>query len=303
MSRHTVLLTGGTGLIGTALTAELLDAGHRVHVLTRTPTRSASTDYREFAWNPYREHMDAGALEGITHVYNMVGANINGKRWTDTYREQILNSRVLTTRFLIDQLLASQTPLPRFISFSATGIYGDHGAEHIDERTPAETEPFSDFLSEVCYRWEQEARRIPSTILRVAPVLDHTDGALPTLVSQSSRGIIAMVGSSLNYFSWIHIEDLIRICMTLLDGERPYCINAAAPRPVTNHELMSSVQKHFGLRGLLVTIPCWVIRLMVGGVATELCKSLAAHSAVLDEMGYRFRYPDIDTALQSLAAS
>ncbi len=299
-AQYTILITGGTGMIGSALSHRLLDAGHRVHILTRSPRLSEQANYQEYKWDIHNSQIDPAALEGVTHVFNMVGANVNGKRWNKSYKEEIKNSRVQATRFLIEKIQQNLHSLPKFISFSGTGIYGDCGQKPVDEYTEIPRSNTTDFLAEVCIEWEREALRIPSTILRIPPVLSKNGGALPTLIKQNSRGVIAMVGSPKNYFPWIHIDDLMNLCMYCITSETPQYINATAPLPVTNRTLMRSLKKHFKLFGPIITMPSWVIHLIIGEVSTELCKSIAAHSSVLKKMAWKFKFPDIDAALKDL---
>ncbi len=291
-----VLLTGGSGLIGRALTETLIAQGYGVRNLSRKPSPSQHPRYQEYAWDPQSGTLDESALEGVEYVVHMAGAGINDKRWTKRYKKTILQSRVLSTRCIVEHLSRQQT-IPRFISFSGTAIYGDRGAEEIDECSSTATGT-DDFLCQVCHAWEQETQRIESHILRVPPVLTHSGGALPTMVQSSRRGVIGVIDDPQNFFSWVHIQDLIEMVLFLMRAEQPPPVtNACSPTPVTNRQLMHALKSHYRLRGLTLTIPSWLLSMVVGPVAQELAKSLRAHSAVLVERGFEYKYPELDQAL------
>ncbi len=284
-------------MIGSALTEQLLSMGFGVRNLSRRPRPSSLPRYQEYAWNPKEGTLDTDALEGVRYVINMAGAGINDKRWSHAYKSLIKNSRIDSTRCIVKHLQQLDT-LPKFLSFSGTGIYGDHGDDAVDENTDIDLDR-KDFLVEVCRQWEAEARKIPCTILRVPPVISATGGVLPTLLRENSRGVIGIVSDQQNYFSWIHITDLISIIIYILQQPGIDTVNACSPQPITNGQMMTKLKSVFDIRGLKLTLPRWLLRLAVGGVADELCKSIRATSSVLEQQSFKFDYPTFDQALEA----
>ncbi len=290
-----VLLTGGSGLIGQALKDHLLQKGYGVRNLSRSPQESDLARYQEYRWNPKENYIDPSALDGVSSVINMAGAGVNDQRWTTEYKKIIRNSRIDSTRCIVNHIKAVDRKV-KFISLSATGIYGDRGASLIDENAELASDP-EDFLAQVCKEWEHEALRIPCTLLRVPPVISALGGALPTLVAKNKYGVIARLDKPENYFSWIHISDLISIISLALKEETSDIINTCSPYPVTNDEMMTDLKGVYHLKGPKLTIPKWIIQLMVGGVATELCKSIRVHSLVMEEKGFQFAFPTFQEAI------
>ncbi len=291
-----VLLTGGSGLIGSALTQHLIHLGYSVRNLSRNPSKNSSAYYQEYHWQPSKNLIDTQALESVDYIINMAGAGINDRRWIQAYKKTILDSRVDSTRCIVSHIQKLKSTA-KFMSFSATGIYGDRGATIITEDASTDLDR-NDFLSQVCHQWEAEARKIPCSVLRVPPVVTREGGVLPSLLQASNKGIIGVVSDPQNYFSWVHLDDLISIVLHTMNYPAP-TINACSPQAIQNGDMIEALKSVYKLKGIVVTIPKWILKLTVGGVAEELSKSIYADSDVLKGRKFTFRYPSFIEAISA----
>ncbi len=292
-----VLVTGASGLVGSALVPFLAGAGHEVIRLVRSETRAGGGEVR---WDPARGEIDAAALAGVEAAVHLAGETIGGGRWTTGRKARILDSRAKGTR-LLAETLASLEPRPRvLVSASAIGYYGDRGEEVLRE----ESEPGSHFLSEVCQAWEgatepAAAAGIRVVILRFGIVLSAAGGALPRLLTPFRLGLGGPIGSGKQYMSWIALDDVVGAidhCLTTESIQGP--VNAAAPNPVTNREFTAALGRVLR-RPTFVRLPAFAARLALGQMAEELLlASQRVEPTRLTASGYRFRYPEVAGALR-----
>ncbi len=291
-----ILITGGTGFIGQALVPRLLQAGHRVSILSRSRHRDTAvcTYLRSLEELPAESPPDA--------VINLAGASLAGKRWTRAFKAELVASRVEGTRELVDHF-ADAAPRPRvLLSASAIGYYGPRGDEPLAEDAP----PGSGFASELCQDWEAEAGRagelgIRTCLLRLGVVLDRQGGALKEMAMPFRFGVASWPGAGDQYLSWVHREDVVAAMVLLLENEQlDGAFNLTAPGPVSQREFCRAMQKHFRtLPGMPVPGP--VMRLLLGDMAEELL--LTGQRVVpeaLQRAGFEFRYPGIDDALAAI---
>lgn len=291
-----ILITGGTGFIGQALVPHLLQAGHRISILSRSQHRDTAqcTFVRSL-----RELSPDSAPDA---VINLAGASLAGKRWTRAYKEELVASRVQGTRALVAYFAESADPPRVLLSASAIGYYGPRGDDALTE----EAAPGSGFSSELCQAWEQEAARaaeagIRTCLLRLGVVLDRQGGALKEMALPFRFGVASWPGSGHQYLSWIHRQDVVAAMAFLLAEDTlagPF--NLTAPGPVTQREFCRAMRKHFRtLPGMPVPGP--VMRLLLGEMAGELLLSgQRVVPAGLQRAGFEFRYPGIDDALAAI---
>jgi uncharacterized protein (TIGR01777 family) len=295
-----VTVTGASGLIGTALVAELREHGAEITVLSRDPSRAREIPGVEAVrWDPLSEPAPAEALTGADAVVHLAGENV-AQRWTERAKRAILESRVTGTRNLLAGLEAIE-PRPRtLISGSAIGYYGAHGEEPLDEDAPAG----NDFLAETCVAWEAEAERASALGMRVVRVrtgvvLNREGGALKKMLLPFRLGIGGPVAGGSQYMSWIHLEDLLGMIRTALADERwSGPINGTAPEPVTNRDF-SHALGHALHRPSLLPVPGIALQLLYGEMSEIVTTGARVMPAKPLVLGYRFRHPELLQALRS----
>jgi len=294
-----IVVSGASGLVGSALTAELTAAGHGVTRLIRS---AAVAGKAGIGWDPSRGPHEPQRLEGIDAVVHLAGAGIAAGRWTAARKEVIRASRVDGTRTLVAALASLRRPPRALLCASAVGFYGDRGDQVLGE----ESLPGTGFLASVCRAWEEaaspaEAAGIRVVNLRFGVVLSRDGGALPKMLLPFRLGVGGKIGSGAQYMSWIAISDAVAAIRHLLDrSEVRGAVNLVAPRPVTNLEFTRALGRAL-VRPTVVPLPAPVARLAFGEMADEmLLASTRAEPVRLQASGFPFRYPDIDAALGEL---
>jgi uncharacterized protein (TIGR01777 family) len=292
-----VVISGSTGLIGTALRKELAATGHRpIGLVRRPPERGEDA----IAWDPSKGEIDAASVEGVDAVVHLAGAGIGDKRWSDAYKREVLESRTDPTRLLATTLAGLDRPPSVLISGSAIGIYGDRGGEVLTESSA----PGDLFLSEVCTAWEAAAEPATEAGIRVAfsrtsIVLSRRGGALPKLLPLFKLGLGGRMGSGRQWWSWISIADEIRALTWLLDHDMAGPVNLAAPNPVTNAEF-SQVLGRVLHRPSVLPVPSFGPKFLRGAeLANELLfASQRVEPKALRDSGFTFSQPDLEGALR-----
>lgn len=291
-----VAVSGASGLIGTALSADLATAGHDVVRLVRRDARSAT----EISWNP-SSALDPAALAGVAAVVHLSGAPIAAKRWTLARKAELRASRITSTTTLVTAMTAA-TPPPRvLICGSAIGYYGDTGDRAVDEDSQAGT----GFLPDLVRDWEAASAPAAAAGVRVVSirsgvVLAAKGGMLGKLMLPFRLGLGAKIGSGSQYLSWISLTDEVRAIKFTLDrADISGPVNLTAPEPVTNAEFTRTLAKVLG-RPAAFTLPSPVLSAALGEVASELLASTRVVPAKLLQAGFTFRDPDIKTALTTI---
>lgn len=295
-----VLITGGLGFIGTQLSVRLLERGHQVTVVDHSPeprpyapreaTYVSADTTVQGAWQEQ--------IAGQHAVINLAGASIF-RRWTRKTKKLIYESRILTTGNVVKALAGERKPL--LCSTSAVGYYGFRGDE---ELTEADT-PGDDFLARVCVDWEREAGKATNrgarvVITRFGIVLGKTGGALAQMISAFRRFVGGPLGSGKQWFSWIHMEDLINAFLFTLDNpEIDGPVNFSSPNPVRNEDLARALGKALS-RPIFFRTPAFVLRLFLGEFGSMVLKGQKVIPSKLIKSGFVFQYPDIEGALHEV---
>ncbi|MFQ5639498.1 MAG: TIGR01777 family oxidoreductase [bacterium] len=292
-----ILVTGGKGLVGSALLPFLRTGGHDVINLTRGQVEKSCCDYH---WNPGKQELDPAALDGVEAVVHLAGENIAGGRWTQTKKAKIRDSRVQGTRFLSQKLAGHDRPPKVFVCASAIGFYGDLGQEVLTEDSP----PGNSFLSEVCKEWEAATqpaveKGIRVVNLRIGVVLTPKGGALAKMLTPFKLGVGGVMGSGEQYWSWISIDDVVgAIHHAIMTESLSGPVNAVAPNPVTNREFTKALGRVLS-RPTVFPMPAFAARAALGEMADELLlASTRVQSAKLNASGYAFRYSNLEEALR-----
>lgn len=299
-----ILVTGSTGLIGSALVRELKQAGHTVCRLVRPQTNTAAIRGNEgFAvnWDPATGEL-GGAAVGADAVVHLAGASIAGGRWTPERKKLLRSSRVDTTRSLVNGL-AKMAARPRVLmSASAIGFYGNRGEEVLNEGSP----PGSDFLGSVARDWEREAEKAEALGIRVVlprmgVVLAKHGGALPQMARPFRMGVGGKLGSGRQWMSWISLDDVVTIFrLAMENGDVRGAINVVSPQPVRNAEFTDELAKALH-RPALFPAPAFALRLMLGEMADALLlSSQRVVPARLEKFGYKFVHADLETTLAGI---
>jgi uncharacterized protein (TIGR01777 family) len=293
-----IVVTGASGLIGSALLPRLSADGHRVTRLVRSQPAPGEAAIR---WDPEAGSLDAKSLEGIDAAVHLAGENI-AARWTAEKKRRIRDSRVNGTRLLSDTLARLERPPQALVCASAIGYYGDRGDELLSEESP----PGRGFLAEVCQAWEAAAdaarhKGIRVVHLRFGVVLSPAGGALAKMLPPFRLGLGGPLGSGRQYMSWIAIDDAVGAIQHALATEALQGpANAAAPNPVRNREFTRALARVLR-RPALVPMPAFAARLLFGEMADELLLASArVQPAKLLATGYTFRYPELEGALRHL---
>ncbi len=298
-----VLVTGASGMIGSAVCDALLARGDEVVALSRDPTRAARTNPTAswHPWDPARERPPAAALESIHAVVNLVGESID-QRLTADAKERILDSRARATKNLVDALISTQARPRALVSQSAIGYYGDHGEAIVDESTP----PGGDFLAGVCARWEGAAAPaadagIRLVTLRTAPVLDPDGGLLGRLLLPFRLGVGGPLAGGSWYMPWIHRDDEVGMILWALDtADAADTFNSCAPHPVTNREFSKALGRALR-RPAIAPAPKLAAALLLGREMAEAATaSIRAVPRRALDAGYPFRFGEIEPALRDL---
>jgi len=318
MSTLLIVIAGGRGFLGSALTRALVAAGHSVTILTRAAPprasgRSASVTWR--TWNPADAQANlqatpqapgwVDAVHAADVVVNLAGESIADERWSDARKQQILASRLDATRALV-AALRSATPPPRlFLSASAVGYYGPHGGDVVTEATP----PGGDFLASVCTQWEAAAHLAGGAstrvvCLRTGLVLARDGGALPKMLLPFRLGVGGRVGSGRQYWPWIHRDDWVRLVQWAIGQEQlTGGVNVTAPNPVTNAEFARALGRTVHRPAVFPT-PAFALRLALGEMADALLLSgQRVIPAAAQHLGFVFRYERLPEAFASIFTS
>lgn len=303
---QTVLITGGTGMVGTHLTKKLLDEGFRVIILTRHLGNRRETKNLRFAqWDINKGQLDPDAVKQADFIVHLAGAGVVDKKWTPTYRKEIISSRADSARLLIDTLKNNENRVQALISASAIGWYGPDAdpVKPFGEEDPAA----GDFLGTTCKLWEQSvnpARLLDKRVVkfRIGIVLSNDGGALTEFRKPLHFGVAAILGNGKQTVSWIHIDDLCDLFISAINNTKMEGVyNAVAPEPVSNQVLMMALAK--AVRGrffLPIHVPAFLLKLIMGQRSTEVLKSTTVSASKVIATGFTHRFSRIEDALHDL---
>ena len=297
-----VLITGATGLIGSEIVALLLQNGIKVNYLTTSKDKiEHQPNYNGFYWNPESGIIDENCFIEVNTIIHLAGASIS-KTWTPKYKQEIIESRVLSSNLLYSVLKNNPHQVKKFISASAIGIYPDSLSEVYTEEF---TRFNNSFLSNVVVKWEESALqferlKIDVCILRTGLVLSLKGGALLEIVKPTKLGLGAAFGSGKQMQSWIHIHDLANMYLFAIQNNIFGVFNAVAPSPVNNYELTSTIAKTLNKPFFLPKIPKFVLKLILGEMHTILFESQNVSADKILKEGFTFEFKTINSALQNL---
>ncbi|HEY1115339.1 MAG TPA: TIGR01777 family oxidoreductase [Chitinophagaceae bacterium] len=304
---ETVMITGGTGLIGRALTKELVSRGYNVMILTRGRSTAAKRSGVQYAhWDVERQSIDKDAVAQADHLVHLAGANVAEGRWTEARKREIVESRTKSGTLLVRALKEYPNSIKTVVSASAIGWYGS------DPQVPNQR-PFTEsapadrgFLGATCRQWEDSISGMVElgkrlVILRTGIVLSTEGGAYKEFEKPLRFGVASVLGNGKQVVSWIHIADLVGMYMMALQNERWQGVyNAVAPAPVSNRELIATIAKQRGKFYITTKVPEAALKVALGEMSIEVLKSATVSGRKAEEAGYRFLFPNIGTAVHNL---
>ena len=297
-----ILITGGTGFVGKQLTSRFIQEGNEVTILTRSLKESGQLPkgISYLQGDPTQKGPWQEAVPGHDVIINLAGASIFSK-WSDEYKKLIRDSRVFTTRNIIEGIPSKFEKEISLFSTSAVGYYGFHGDEELDEESP----PGNDFLARLAIEWEAEALKAKEkgarvVITRFGIVLGEKGGALGQMIPLFKKFIGGPIGSGQQWFSWVHIKDLAEAFAFLIKHpEIPGPVNVCSPNPVKNKDLAKALGRALH-RPSFMPAPGFMIKLVLGEFGSVILEGQRVLPRRLLEKGFTFQYPDIDKALQSI---
>jgi uncharacterized protein (TIGR01777 family) len=296
------LITGATGIVGSELVQLLLAKQHTVHYLTTSKDKiKEEPRYIGFYWNPQLGKIDENCIYGVDVIIHLAGANI-ANRWTNAYKQEIIESRTLSSDLLYNLLKKTPHQVKQLISASGTAVYPESISKVYDETT---TESEDSFLSNVVKKWEESVTPfqllgIKVCKLRTGIVLSNKGGALPEMVKPIRFGFGALMGSGKQMQSWIHLHDLVALYSFAAEHQLEGVYNAVSPHPVSNAKLTKSIAKTLKKTLWLPNIPEFVMKLVLGEMAYLLFSSKNLSAQKLKAVGFQFEFEEIDKALQDL---
>lgn len=298
-----VLITGGTGLIGRALSKKLLTKGYAVSVLSRN--RKASDSIQFYCWDVENQTIDKKSLLDVDYIIHLAGAGVADKRWTNKRKKEIIDSRVNSTKLLLKSIDLKNTKIKAFISASGVNCYGTITSE----KKFTENDSFAhDFLGRVCELWEEAANEFKNFGIRVVKlrtgvVLSKNGGALEKLVKPIRLGFGSAIGSGKQYMPWIHIDDLCEMYIHSIESAKiSSAYNAVAPEHLNNQSFTQKIALSLNKRIWLPKVPSIILKLILGDMSKIITEGSRVSSEKISQTGFLFKYPTLDLALTDLVS-
>ena len=301
----TVIITGGTGLIGTALSKFLLSRGYEVIILTRNPKpqKISSPGLSYASWNVKEQSVNEEAFKKANYIIHLAGAGVADKPWTEKRKMEIVESRTKSSELLIKAMTGIPNNITAVVSASAIGWYQQNRGHQSVETDP----PATDFLGETCVAWESAIKSVEGlnkrlVILRTGIVLSNEGGAFPAFRRPIQFGIAGILGNGKQMISWIHIEDLCRLYLeAMINTGWSGIYNAVSPDPVNNRKFtMALAKKIKGSFFIPMPVPNFILRMMLGDRSEEVLKNSNISANKIRHQGFQFIYPTMDTAFTDL---
>jgi uncharacterized protein (TIGR01777 family) len=295
---NTILIGGGSGLIGSRLTTLLTQKGYQVRHLGR---KAKDGTVKTFEWDIHKQTIDERAFEGVTAVINLAGANIDGQRWTKAYKRELAVSRTGSTKLIVDFLNRKTHNIKNFISGSAIGYYGfGSDTQWFRETDP----PGNDFLAQLVAAWEGEASKLKNekvtlAIVRTGIAFAPKGGALEAMTRPIRLFAGSPLGSGKQIVSWVHVDDLCRIFIHILENNLSGPFNGVARDPASNERITRAIAKHLHKPLLLPNIPEFVLKIILGEMSESVVNGSKVSSDKIQSNGFEFQFPTLESTLDN----
>lgn len=295
-----ILITGATGTVGRQLIPLLQLHGHRVSILSRKPIQLPNV--RTYLWDVYKQEIDAQALAGVDTIIHLAGEGIADQKWTPKRKQEIIDSRVLSTQLLYSSIRQNNAPITSFISASAVGYYGNRGDEILKETSPSGT----GFLADCCVAWENAVDEglemgIRVVKIRIGIVLSRTDGALASIEKPIKFFLGAPLGTGKQWMPWIHLKDLVKIFATATENpDFNGAYNASSPFPVTNKYLTKSIAQQLNRPVWPFHVPEFILKTLLGEMSILPLMSSNTLVQKLLDTGFTYSFINLDEALHDI---
>lgn len=295
-----VLITGGTGLVGSRLASLLKASNYEVHILSRSK-KGNFNGMHYWSWDLDKQTIDNEALN-VDAIIHLAGAGVADKRWTAKRKKEILDSRTLSSKLLVDILKKQSTNIQSVVAASAVGYYGSRGNEVLTEESAAG----QGFLTDVCEQWESANEQfssvldLPLSIMRIGIVLSKNGGALPKLAMPIKFGVGAYLGNGKQYYPWIHIDDLCNMLIFAMENKLDGIYNACAPTPETNKDIAKTIASVLGRPFIPAPGPKFILKTVMGEMADMLLNSQNTSSKKIETAGFKFQFSELKTTLKEI---
>ena len=303
----TILITGGTGLVGKALGQSLLKKGYQVIILSRNAGKSSTIAGLSYSqWNVEAQTIERQAIENADYIIHLAGAGVADKRWTKKRKQEIVESRVKSCKLIIDSLTNIPNKVQAVVSSSAIGWYGPDPVIPNPQSFTEEAPAHDDFLGTTCKQWEESiepVRQLGKRLvkLRTGIVLSTSGGALKEFIRPLRFGVAAVLASGKQIISWIHIDDLVNMYIAAIENENLSGVyNAVAPEPVSNKVLTLQLAKSRKKFFIPIHVPSFLLQLILGEMSVEVLKSATVNSSKIGQAGFHFKFGNISSALEDL---
>ncbi len=297
-----ILITGATGLVGSEIVKQCHENNISVNYLTTNRSKlKSNSNYKGFLWNPLKKEIDKNCIDNVDVIIHLVGASIS-KRWTNSYKKTILQSRIQSTQLLLNTLKNNNHSVTQVISASAIGIYPSSYTNYYKEDDPKQS---VSFLGEVVKQWEEVVDEFKSlnilvSKVRIGLVLSLKGGALPEIVKPIRYGAGAAFGSGEQWQSWIHLHDLAKLFLFIYKNKLEGIFNGVAPNPETNKEFTNMAAKVIKKTLLLPNIPKFAMKIILGEMHLLLFESQRVSSSKIENEGFEFKFYNLESALENL---
>ena len=296
-----VLITGGTGLVGTHLSRKLQEMGYEVGILSRT--KRNENKLHTYIWDYNKNEIDKDAINTSDYIIHLAGVNLGERRWTSNRRQLVFDSRIKSAELIYNNMDKGNNRLMAFITASAIGYYGAITYDKVFSETEP---PADDFLGQTCKKWEQVADRftdigIRTVKIRTGVVLSKQGGVLPKIIIPIKLGIGSAIGDGNQYFPWIHIDDLCSIYLKAIEDTKMIgAYNAVAPEYITNRQFMETIARNLDKPFWFPKIPAIAIKVILGKMSEMILTGSRISSDKIKNSGFVFRYPNLESALEQL---
>ena len=306
---QTILITGGTGMVGQSLTNVLLAKGYQVIVLTRQKKQSSRSHFSFAQWDLNKGWIDPAAIAAADYIIHLAGEGVADKRWTAARKKAILDSRVNSSALLVKALKENPNKVKAIVAASAIGWYGPDNEKSIQSGFVETDVVDSSFLGDTCRQWEEsmhpvKALGIRLVTIRIGIVFNKMGGALAEFMKPAKLGAAAILGDGQQVVSWIHQQDLNRLMLFALETEKVTGVyNAVAPDPVNNAILTKAIASRFHTWAIPFHVPSFILKVMLGEMSVEVLKSAKVSASKIIAAGFKFDYASMDEALDDLLIS